>query len=212
MIYRTLLADPPWHTRTGPLQGRAGFGDAVGASRPLPYATMSVAEIAALPVASLAHPDGCHLYLCTINRYVDAAYTVARAWGFEPSTLLVWCKSTMGAGLGGAFGISTEFILFARRGTLKPLRREPRTWFNWKRPYDKRGKPRHSAKPPELRALIASMSPGPWAELFARELQPGWDVWGDEVASNQTISGYLQRLENDRDPDRTARAASTEAA
>lgn len=39
--YATIVADPPWRTMAGPLNGREGFGDATGASRPLPYALAS---------------------------------------------------------------------------------------------------------------------------------------------------------------------------
>ena len=48
----------------------------------------------------------------------------------------------------------------------------------------------HSCKPAEVYGLIERVSPGPYLELFARRRQPGWDVWGDEVASDITISGY----------------------
>jgi N6-adenosine-specific RNA methylase IME4 len=140
---------------------------------------MAVEQIAALPVAELAD-DNAHLYLWTINKYVEAAFTVARAWGFQYSTLLTWAKNPMGGGLGGAYGISTEYVLFCRRGALPSLGRTNTTWFNWKRPYDERGKPKHSAKPPAFQEMVERMSPGPYLELFARSGRAGWDAWGDE--------------------------------
>ena len=36
-----------------------------------------------------------------------AAYEVARAWGFRPSTLLTWCKAPMGSGLGLPMALAT---------------------------------------------------------------------------------------------------------
>lgn len=193
MTYRTIFADPPWKVSAGPLNGREGFGDATGASRPLAYPSMSVEAISALQVGQLADPIGAHLYLCAINRYVDAAYVIARAWGFEPSTLLVWAKAPMGGGLGGAYGLSTEFVLFCRRGRCPALQRQTGTWFTWKRPYDKRGKPRHSAKPPGLFDLIEKVSPGPRVELFARDNRMGWDRWGNEIESSPGIADVLAR-------------------
>lgn len=187
MRYRTIVADPPWHMKAGTLKGREGFLDAQGASRTMAYPTMSVAEIAALPVSGLAERDA-HLYLWVPNKYVEAAYEVARAWGFKPSTLLVWCKKTMGGGLGGTFGISTEFVLLARRGSLAANHRVPRTWFEWKRPYDERGKPKHSAKPPEFTEMVESVSPGPFLELFARERREGWAAWGNEITSDVELA------------------------
>lgn len=130
----------------------------------------SVPQIAALPVADLAHPDGAHLYLWATNGFL-----------FRRSTVCVWAKTPMGGGLGGAFGISTEFWIYARHGQLAPLTRVRGTWFNWKRPYDERGKPRHSAKPGEFFQLVETVSPGPRVELFARDARAGWDNWGDQA-------------------------------
>lgn len=185
MTYRTIIADPPWDVMAGPLNGREGFGDATGASRPLAYPSMTVEQIKALQVPSA---DDAHLYLWTTNGYLQHAFDVARAWGFAYSTTLVWAKNVMGGGLGGAYGISTEFCLFCRRGSLKAHGRVGGTWFNWKRPYDERGKPKHSAKPKEFIAMVEDVSPGPYLELFARENRPGWDAWGNECESIQLAS------------------------
>jgi N6-adenosine-specific RNA methylase IME4 len=177
--YATVVADPPWPQQGGgPQTGRAGFGDAKGASKPMPFSTLSVADIADLPVGDLAGPDA-HLYLWTTNGFLEQAFAVARAWGFQYSTTLVWAKTPMGGGLGGKqFGITTEFILFCRRGSLAPRGRHHSTWFQWKRAYDHRGKPQHSAKPPSMLDAVEAVSPGPYAELFARAQRLGWDSWG----------------------------------
>ena len=180
--YRTIVADPPWPQKGGgTLRGREGWHDAHGASLPMKYRTMSVDQIAAMPIAELAHPDGCHLYLWTTNGFLDHAFDVVRAWGFEYSTTLVWAKNLMGGGLGGAYGISTEYCLYARRGDLPATAKVRGTWFNWKRPYDQRGKPMHSAKPHAFYDLVSTVSPGPRLELFARRARAGWDVWGDQA-------------------------------
>src|SRR5215472_13448808 len=107
-IYGTIVIDPPWRVHQPPLWRS-------GPNRPLPYPTMEVGEIAALRIGELAAAD-CHLYLWTINRYIEDAYRLVREWGFAPSTLLTWCKSPMGVGVGGAYALTTEFVLFARRG------------------------------------------------------------------------------------------------
>lgn len=192
--YRTIVADPPWQVKAGPGAGGYIVGpDGVQAwqqvttpTRNLPYPTMTVGEIAALPVSNITGDDA-HLYLWTINRYVEDAYDIARSWGFQPSTLIVWAKNPMGGGLGGSWGITTEYVLFARRGSLKSAGRVTGTWFNWKRPYDERGKPRHSAKPEGFYDLVEQISPGPHIELFARRQRLGWSVWGNEVPSDITL-------------------------
>jgi hypothetical protein len=103
--YSTIVADPPWHYDARVIEW--------GRAEPMPYSTMTLDEIAALPVTDLSRP-GAHLYLWTTNRYLDDAFDVARAWGFDPVTTLVWCKEPHGQGPGGRFAITTEFILFAR--------------------------------------------------------------------------------------------------
>jgi N6-adenosine-specific RNA methylase IME4 len=166
--YGCIVADPPWDVLTGPIHATGGV------ARVLTYPTMSVEEIAALPIQELAADDA-HLYLWTVNAYLPDVYEVAKAWGFEPSTLLVWCKSPNGLGLGGTFSLTTEYVLFARRGSHEAKQRIDATAFHWKRG-------RHSAKPPEFFELTESVSEGPYLELFARTERAGWDVWGNEVA------------------------------
>jgi N6-adenosine-specific RNA methylase IME4 len=180
--YATIVADPPWDVKAGPLIGREGFHEAKGASRPLAYKSMTVDEIKDLRVADVSEKDA-HLYLWTTNGYLPAAFDVARKWGFQYSTTLVWAKTSLGSGLGGAYGISTEFVLFCRRGSLKATRKIARTWFDWPRRYCLRGKPMHSAKPEAFLDMVEQVSPGPYLEMFARDNRLGWDSWGNECLS-----------------------------
>ena len=169
-LFRVIVADPPWQLDTGPSvfngTGESGHDN-------LPYEQMSIERIKALPVRERAAADA-HLYLWTTNRYVEAAYEVARAWGFKPSVLLVWAKTPRGVGLGDAYRLTTEFVLYARRGSLKELAITETTWFNWPR-----GK--HSEKPEAFYSLVESMSPGEKLEMFARKARDGWTAWGDEA-------------------------------
>jgi N6-adenosine-specific RNA methylase IME4 len=148
---------------------------------------MPLAEIAALPVADLAEPEA-HLYLWTTNRFLEDAYAVARAWGFRPAQLLTWCKPPMGVGFGGAFTTTTEFCIFARRGTLAHLQREDSSWWRWSRPYE-HGAIAHSAKPDAFLDMVERVSPEPRLEMFARRARLGWHVWGNEVDSHIQVAG-----------------------
>lgn len=105
--YETIVADPPWH-----YDERVVAHDT---TKPMPYSTMRVDEIAALPVVEIAAP-GAHLFLWTTNRYLWDARDVVLGWGFSPSQVLVWCKPTdrLSPGGGKFFG-TTEFIVYARR-------------------------------------------------------------------------------------------------
>lgn len=165
--YITIVADPPWDVMRGPGWSKGGI------SRPLPYPTMKISEIMLLPVDRCAAKDA-HLYLWTINKYIEESYDIVRAWGFTPSCLMTWAKPPHGLGLGGTFVQTTKHILFARRGTCKALRRVDKTCFNWPR-----GK--HSVKPEAFQDMVETVSPAPRLELFARRQREGWTVWGNEV-------------------------------
>lgn len=195
-LYSTIVADPPWKVAAGRSIGRYEmangkqlFGVTDNAARKTSYDSMSLEAIMCLPVGLHSRPDA-HLYLWTINRYLPDAFDVIREWGFTYSTTLVWAKKPMGGGLGGCYGLATEFCLFARKGRCPASARVGRNWFEWKRPY-KNGYPHHSAKPPEFYTMVESVSPGPRLELFARVPRAGWDVWGDEVQSDVKFAAVL---------------------
>lgn len=117
--YFTVVVDPPWHYEERIIEyGRQRT------MKPMPYSTMSVEDIAALPVYELIAPaEGGHLYLWTTNRYLWAARDIAYGWGFSPAQVLVWCKPPRGLSPGGYYANATEFVVFACRSP-KTERRE----------------------------------------------------------------------------------------
>lgn len=172
MKYRTIVADPPWeYERTGVTFKDATSGEFEGHG--LPYSTMTLGQIADVPVRHLAARDA-HLYLWTTQKYLRDAYWIAEAWGFNVSSVLVWCKPVRGWTVGGTFMSTTEFVLFCRRGSLKAQTRVERQWFEWSRG-------EHSAKPEAFMDLVEQVSPGPRIELFSRRARLGWDTWGDQA-------------------------------
>lgn len=185
--YSTIVADPPWH-----YEDRMGrFPDPrspktrveVGARKEkldFPYPTMTVEEIADLPVSNLAAKDA-HLYLWATTRYLRDAYTVAEAWGFPSvSAVLVWCKASKGFA-GGAFVPNVEFVLFCRRGRLAHKEQVRSRWFEWARGP-------HSAKPEAFLDMVERVSPGPYLELFARRNRLGWHTWGNQALEHEEIA------------------------
>jgi len=169
--YRTIVADPPWPYPEG---FGVGLGTNKGQRRPLPYPSMAITEIAALPVLELAEDDA-HLYLWTTNRYLRQAFGIIEDWGFRHSQTLVWAKVPRASF--GAYGSNVEFVLFARRGSLAHLRKTQTSWFDWKRVPTGA----HSRKPEAFLDIVESVSPGPYLELFARRNRLGWDTWGNEA-------------------------------
>lgn len=169
--YRTIYADPPWMERGGGTIKR-------GADRH--YDLMKTSEIIALPVSSLASPDGCHLYLWTTNNFLPHAFDVIKAWGFEYVTNITWLKDSIG--LGQYYRGITEHCLFAATNTRLPYkikdgkRQQGKTGFAAPKEY-------HSKKPIEMRRMIEKVSFTPAIELFARSRYEGWDCWGNEVSA-----------------------------
>lgn len=188
--YSVVYADPPWDQKAGPnlsggykvVGGKQVFNAKSSRSEDLPYKTMSVAQIAALDVKNIVAKDA-HLYLWVTNKYLLEAAAVIEAWGFKYSTSIIWQKNIMGGGLGGAYRISHEQLLFCTRGSLKAKDKIVGTVFNVKRPYVN-GFPCHSKKPDFFAEMIDKVSPGPRIELFARTKRENWHSWGNEVESD----------------------------
>ena len=204
--YRTIVADPPWPMpksgkrsggnlgpalhcdRTGKWRKPEGtwWGTVQGRCVDLPYEVMSLDQIGALPVGEMAERDA-HLYCWTTNRFLEATYGIVRGWGFRPAQLLVWCKPPQGVGMGGAFTLTTEFVLFCRRGSLAHKARQDSSWWRWGRVYEN-GHVAHSAKPDAFLDLVEQVSPGPYAELFARRARFGWDYpIGDQALGGSPV-------------------------
>jgi N6-adenosine-specific RNA methylase IME4 len=170
--YRTIVADPPWRYRQQRILTTAKRPE----TRPeadAQYPTLTVAEIAALPVADMAD-DNAHLYLWVTNPKLFEAQPVVEAWGFQYVTLLTWHKlGTLG--MGYYFRGDTEHVIFAVRGKAPiPPDRRDRNWFAAR-------KVGHSVKPDRFYEIVERVSPEPRLELFARRRRYGWDVWGDEA-------------------------------
>jgi N6-adenosine-specific RNA methylase IME4 len=182
MTYGTIVADPPWPIRWTGGNRKAGWSsgsERVHAKRALPYETMSIEAIAALPVVNLAADDA-HLFMWTLDRFLldGSAAQVVRAWGFEPlPQMLVWRKAN--AGLGRHVRPAHEMIVMARRGEARFADVALPSVFDWRQPYEN-GAKAHSAKPDGALDTIEALSGGPYVELFARRARLGWDYYGDE--------------------------------
>lgn len=176
--YATIYADPPWR-----FQNRTGKV-APEHKRLNRYPTMSLNEIEALPVPSIA-AEKSHLYLWVPNALLPEGLAVMKAWGFEYKGNIIWEKVRKdgqpdGRGVGFYFRNVTEILLFGIRGennrTLAPARSQVNLVRTQKR--------EHSRKPDEMVEIIERCSPGPYIELFARGDRPGWDMWGNQATSD----------------------------
>ncbi len=165
--YRTIVADPPWHYEA--FANNVGTGGRVE----LPYASMTLDEIAAVPVASLAATD-CRLFLWATSRYVPAACEIMHMWGFEYSRALVWHKPDPPPVTRNQIAwYGAEFILVGRIGAPKATGIMPSVITH--------PNMRHSQKPECFLDFFEQVSPGPYLEMFSRRARLGWDTYGDEA-------------------------------
>mgnify|MGYP001806075738 CR=1 FL=1 len=173
--FSTVMADPPWQfvNRTGKV--------APEHRRLSRYGTLSLPEIAGLPVADVAAPTA-HLYLWVPNALLPEGLQVLQAWGFTYKSNIVWHKvrkdgGSDGRGVGFYFRNVTELILFGTRGRNARTLDPGRTQVN----YLATRKREHSRKPDEQYGIIESCSPGPYLEMFGRGVRKGWATWGNQA-------------------------------
>lgn len=160
--FACIYADPPW-----PYANRA-----TRAAARKHYTTLSLEELAALPVRQLTQRDA-HCYLWVTNAFLEEGLQLLRAWGFTYKTMRTWCKTQIG--LGNYWRNATEHILLGVRGQCPFRDKSQSTWFL-------SGRGQHSRKPDLVRQCIELASPGPYLELFGREAVDGWTVWGNQIA------------------------------
>ncbi len=154
--FQVIVADPPWRYESG---------------SSLPYPTMDVEEIKAMPVGKIADENAI-LWLWTTNAHLGVAFDVVVAWGFEYRTLLTWVKDRMGTGewLRG----QTEHCMLAARGSPVFVNGNQTTVLEAVRR-------NHSQKPEDFYALVEATSPGNKVELFARQEREGWHAFGNQT-------------------------------
>lgn len=188
--YRVIVVDPPW-----PYESRSGDPSKLGVI----YPAMSIAQICAVPVASIMHADSI-LWLWTTNAFMRHAYTVLDAWGFAERTILTWNKSRSGTGnwlLG-----QTEHCILATRGEPIVTLTNQSTRLDAPRP---RG---HSVKPVEFYNRVELLCPAPrYAYLFSRyQHNDKWDCHGDEAP--RATQDLISQARGSRKTQGTARVCS----
>jgi N6-adenosine-specific RNA methylase IME4 len=168
--FDVIVADPPWD-----FQNYSPAGTLKGADPH--YDVMTLDAIKALRVGELARGN-CLLLMWTTGWAMATcqAQEVARAWGFKPTTEMVWQKRTPSgkARMGTGYRVRTlhEPVLVC---TLGNPRHQPL-------PSSFDGVAReHSRKPVEFYDIVAKHTPGAnRCDLFSRETREGFAGWGNE--------------------------------
>lgn len=168
--YRVIYADPPWEYRHK-VTGRGGRGAASHH-----YNTLTMEQLAKFPVPETEKDAILAMWVTNPILAEGSPSALVRAWGFKsPQSILTWVKP--GIGMGYTLRSATEHILFARKGHPPVKDHSIKTWFEAKRL-------RHSEKPEEARRIIERLFDGPYVEMFARKLTPGWTCLGNDDALN----------------------------
>ncbi len=176
--YSLIFIDPPWHFITRSKRGESKSPQAK-------YRTMTIDDIAALPVADLA-ADDCLLWMWATAPMVDRQMEILKGWGFDFSSSGVWVKTTvngrLGFGTGYTFRNCHEIILLGTRGSPEIKSKSVRSVIMAQAR-------EHSRKPDEAYAAARAMIPyGRAADVFSRERRPTWEGFGDEFGKFDTAN------------------------
>jgi N6-adenosine-specific RNA methylase IME4 len=141
---------------------------------------MSIDDIKNLPIYNLADDD-CILFMWVTFPLLQEGLDTIKAWGFTYKTIgFNWVKKNKKAnswfwGMGNWTRSNSEICLIGVKG--KPERISASVHSVVDTPIEQ-----HSKKPDEVRDRIVQLCGDvPRVELFARQLIPGWDIWGNEV-------------------------------
>lgn len=170
--FRTIVIDPPWPMEKVLREVRPNQAD-------FDYPTMSLEAIAALSIANLADPGGCHIYCWFTQKYRRAVFDLFDAWGVKDECFLTWVKNVGFTPFSWMY--STEHVLFGRVGNLPLLKLGKRLDFT--------GKVReHSRKPDQFYDLVLQVSPAPRLDYFSREKRNGFESYGNEPDKFRAVS------------------------
>ena len=160
--YNVIYADPPWKYNNDFLQ----------CSPNQHYAIMEIDEICNLNIPS---NDDAVLFLWVTNPFLEEAFKVIKAWGFNYKSNLVWIKDKMG--IGYYVRGQHELLLICVKGKIHPPEDTDRPSSIIQSPVRE-----HSQKPEEVYSLIEKMYPNSkYLEVFARNKRANWVSWGNEL-------------------------------
>lgn len=190
MRFNVIVADPPWAFSDKLQMGTTAR------SADDNYSTLTLSDIAALPVSDVAEPTGCLLALWTPSCMLIDGLMVMQRWGFEFKGTYVWTKMRRdmqqpAIGMGHLFRQSHELAIVGVIG--KPLRT---IQDHGQRSACLAINKGHSIKPEALQDSLDLMWPQSTAcklEMFARRIRLGWTCVGDEI-DGQDIRVVLPNL------------------
>ena len=175
--YKIIYADPPWQYNNKSLNRG-------GAERH--YQTTCDADLEKIDVASVCD-DNCIIFMWATFPKIKSAIELMESWGFEYKTNgFTWVKKNKIAdswfwGMGSWTRANAEVCLIGVKGKPKRIGKGVHSVID-----TKIGE--HSKKPSLARSrIIELMGDIPRLEMFAREKNEGWDVFGNEAPDSVHI-------------------------
>ena len=173
-LFNLILVDPPWKYKRVGEQGKAQDQ----------YYCMTVEEIAALPVDSLA-AENCVLIMWYTGPKTPEAIKVIESWGFQFKTgqLFNWRKTYKSGKLYVGMGFYSrscyEPVALAIKGSAPRAKGATSVSAELEGPVGA-----HSEKPESIYEKIEELWPHMERrlELFSRKKRKGWVSWGAEVS------------------------------
>lgn len=186
--FGAILADPPWRfdVWSGATAVQKRGSKTTYKAAEVHYETMSMDEIAALPVADLCAKD-CALFMWVTWPTLRDGLSIMETWGFPYKTCAFnWMKAHAGQielfedeitplmKMGYWTRASSEVCLLGTRGKPKRISADVRQGII--APVRQ-----HSRKPEGIHDRIERLVAGPYLELFARQKREGWATWGNQT-------------------------------
>lgn len=177
--YDLAMIDPPW-------AWQAYSDEGLEKSPEAQYETMTMDDIAQLPVGDLVAPSGVLVMWGTWPLLYEQI-GVLRRWGFKEKTGGSWAKRTTSGKLRWGTGyiirsVCEPFIVATLPGAdIRGGRRIPNLIETIEDMALDGLAREHSRKPDEMYSLLEALSPDARrCDIFSRQARPGWDVWGNE--------------------------------
>ena len=189
--YRIIYADPPWN-----------FGNRMYSSNKndhqreieRAYPVMKTNNICDLRVRDICLKDAI-CFMWSADAFIPDAIKVMTAWGFKYKTIaFVWLKKEKSGkqvcNMGHWTMKNMEVVLLGTKGKMTQYLKSRKVRQLQEAVRDRK---KHSGKPDIIPEKIVEMLGDnvPKIELFARSKRLNWDVWGNEVESDESITKAL---------------------
>lgn len=176
--YKAVVIDPPWPTS-------GYFSSAALEHKDHDYSTMSISDIALMPIENVMTDDS-WLFMWATNGVMPEAYNLLDDWGCRYRFTMAWHKGIAPK----PYGLPTynaEYIIVGSRG--KPKFRDVTGLFlinTWAAFRDVQGAHIASAKPSGFYRLLERITEAPRLDIFGRRRIEGFDGWGNEYPDGES--------------------------